>query len=169
MSSGVAVQVYGWSTCVDTIVKEFVKVLQDTTDLPVKANPYTWNPLDSTDDRTLFILMIAQTVTVYPMYYVAYQTEQWGTSFLDEGGTNWGVPRGKNATTNYREVCSLDFGSAPIRSPLLMLKQGMRQRRHLLVAYALARDVLTLLLVQSVSRSLFWPGSEERCSSDQWV
>ena len=62
--------------------------------LPVRENPYSWNPLDSTNDKTLFILLVPQTASPYPMYYVAYQTEQWGTFFLDEGSTSWGrAPR----------------------------------------------------------------------------
>ena len=102
-----AVQVYGWSTCVDPIIKELVQTLKDTTDLPVRDNPYSWDPLDSTDDKTLFILLVPQTVSTYPMYYVAYQTEQWGTFFLDEGSTSWGMPRGTNETANYKQACLL--------------------------------------------------------------
>ena len=99
-----AVQVYGWSTCVDTIIREMVQVLRNTTGLPVRENAFSWNPLDSTDDRTLFILLVPQTASPYPMYYVAYQTEQWGTFFLDEGSTSWGVPRGRNETANYKQA-----------------------------------------------------------------
>lgn len=79
-------------------------MLGRTTGLPVRENPFTWNPLDSTDDQTLFILLVPQTASPYPMYYVAYQTEQWGTFFLDEDSNSWGMPRGSNKTTNYKEA-----------------------------------------------------------------
>ena len=98
------VQVYGWSTSVGAIVTELATVLRGTVGLPVREHQSVWNPLDSTDDKTLFILLTPQTVSAYPMYYVAYQTEQWGTHFLDEGSTNWGVPRGQNKTSSYRQV-----------------------------------------------------------------
>lgn len=100
----VHVQVYGWSTSVGAIVTELATVLRRTVALPVREHQSIWNPADSTDDKTLFILLTPQTVSGYPMYYVAYQTEQWGTHFLDEGSTNWGVPRGQNKTTSYRQV-----------------------------------------------------------------
>ena len=98
------VQVYGWSTSVGAIVTELATVLRRTVDLPVREQQSTWDPADSTDDTTLFILLTPQTVSAYPMYYVAYQTEQWGTSFLDEGSANWGVPRGQIKATSYRQV-----------------------------------------------------------------
>ena len=97
-------QVYGWSTAVGTIVTELAAVLRRTIDLPVREQQNTWNPADSSDNEILFILLTPQTVSAYPMYYVAYQTEQWGTHFLDEGSANWGVPRGQNETTSYRQV-----------------------------------------------------------------
>ena len=100
----VHVQVYGWSTSVGAIVTELATVLRSTVALPVREQQSIWDPKDSTDDKTLFILLTPQTVSAYPMYYVAYQTEQWGTHFLDEGSTNWGVPRGQNKTTSYRQV-----------------------------------------------------------------
>ena len=86
------------------IVKELAAVLRRTVDLPVREQQSTWEPADSTDDTTLFILLTPQTVSAYPMYYVAYQTEQWGTSFLDEGSANWGIPRGQTKATSYRQV-----------------------------------------------------------------
>ena len=95
---------YGWSTCVGAIISELASVLRETTDLPVKEQAGNWDPLHSMDDTTLFVLLVPQTVTVYPMYYVTYQTEQWGTFFLDEGSTSWGTPRGRNATATYKEV-----------------------------------------------------------------
>ena len=98
-------QVYGWSTSVGAIVTELATVLRGTVGLPVREQQSIWDPRDSTDDRTLFILLTPQTVSAYPMYYVAYQTEQWGTHFLDEGSMNWGVPRGWNKTSSYRQVC----------------------------------------------------------------
>ena len=98
------VQVYGWSTSVGAIVTELAAVLRRTVDLPVRDQQSIWDPADSTDDTTLFILLTPQTVSAYPMYYVAYQTEQWGTHFLDEGSANWGVPWGQNKTTSYRQV-----------------------------------------------------------------
>ena len=98
------VQVYGWSTSVGAIVTELATVLRSTVALPVREQQSIWDPKDSTDDNTLFILLTPQTVSAYPMYYVAYQTEQWGTHFLDEGSTNWGVPRGRNKTSSYRQV-----------------------------------------------------------------
>ena len=100
----VHVQVYGWSTSVGAIVSELATVLRRTVDLPVREQQNIWDPADSTDDTTLFILLTPQTVSAYPMYYVAYQTEQWGTHFLDEGSANWGVPRGHDKTTSYRQV-----------------------------------------------------------------
>ena len=101
----VRVQVYGWSTSVGAIVTELAAALRRTVGLPVRENQSIWDPRDSTDDKTLFILLTPQTVSAYPMYYVAYQTEQWGTHFLDEGSMNWGVPRGWNKTSSYRQVC----------------------------------------------------------------
>ena len=100
------VQVYGWSTSVGAIVTELATVLRRTVGLPVREHQSIWDPKDSTDDKTLFILLTPQTVSAYPMYYVAYQTEQWGTHFLDEGSTNWGMPRGQSKTTSYRQVGS---------------------------------------------------------------
>ena len=99
-------QVYGWSTSVGAVVTELATVLRRTVGLPVRDQQSVWNPADSTDVTTLFILLTPQTVSAYPMYYVAYQTEQWGTHFLDEDGANWGVPRGQNKTTSYRQVSS---------------------------------------------------------------
>ena len=58
-----AAQVYGWSTCVDTVVKEMVQVLRETTRLPVRENSGSWNPLDSSDAKTLFILLVPQTAS----------------------------------------------------------------------------------------------------------
>ena len=110
---------YGWSTCVGAIIGELASVLRETTDLSVKEQAGNWDPLHSTDDTTLFVLLVPQTVTVYPMYYVAYQTEQWGTFFLDESSTSWGTPRGRNATATYKEVRALDFPALEIRSSIV--------------------------------------------------